>query len=472
MDPKPEVWGWPWHGLIEGSGTFSGTLKIDDERSLTCRYLDYNNTSLWDIGLSDPEIETDDPHELWLGKAIIRSALQGDNVYAAAYGQRSYPGTYPFYVEGHGTLQRDFVVAPDRITKRVRLAGYVLAPETISLEPVYIPFSSLAPPEVLSAYADMSVEVLDNSPDGRRSLYAGYFFTTGAWASLSPVIFEIELLGDPDSGFALELHVVAPHGVGWSSSQYPLKGDEGEFNMARWLDDGEYRITRLSEVPPNVLPLNTWPVGVHTVSTLLECPVWAWYGMAGDIEVIRYQREFEFVCTYSGSLTSRSQVDSGTVTTRLLRGGETVSLSETTLSESHATATSDAMVAWDYTGSSDYYAAGEYLYGTTWTDQGASPIGAPFPEQPPTMPLFGASTRLPADVSALSNKVLCPVRLSLQVGPGSLAAWYGDALTPAGVDAGLYKQLHPTTAPFRRGCFNPITGQVVRNNPDKYQVWV
>lgn len=464
MDPKPEVWGWPWHGLIEGSGTFSGTLKIDDERSLTCRYLDYNNTSLWDIGLSDPEIETDDPHELWLGKAIIRSALQGDNVYAAAYGQRSYPGTYPFYVEGHGTLQRDFDVAPDRITKRVRLAGYVLAPETINLEPVYIPFSSLAPPEVLSAYADMSVEVLDNSPDGRRSLYAGYFFTTGAWASISPVIFEIELLGDPESGFALELHVVAPHEVAWSSARYPLSGDQGDFLMARWFDGSETKITRRSEVPAGITPIASWPVGVETAHGLLECPVWAWYA-TGGVEVIRYQLEVQLVRTFSGDEISRSEAGEETHTTRLIRGGDTVSLVSARIFERHSVGGSEVSAF------TDHYANGEYLFREP---QGPSdiPPGEIFPEQPPSMPLFSANSRLPTDVASLSNKILCPARGSLRIAPGSFAAWYGDAITPAGVDSGVHKMTHPTNAAFRRGCFNPITGQVVRNNPDKYQVWV
>lgn len=74
LDEAPQVWGWPWHGLIrQPINAVDSTLTLPSGRTMKMPPVRLaNNTALWDVGMPIPEVETDDPDEQWLNRAILR----------------------------------------------------------------------------------------------------------------------------------------------------------------------------------------------------------------------------------------------------------------------------------------------------------------------------------------------------------------------------------------------------------------
>lgn len=477
LDAQPVVFGWPWHGLIEGSGATTGVLRLDDGREIACRYADYYNTSLWDIGLPAPEVATDDASEQWLSKAIIRSLYPGQGrCYSAAYQGINFGERYPVYVQGYGVLRREFSPVGDDANDRLRITGNVLGTSNYPVPEVFVPYSALGFGDIKSRFPSAFIYALDNSPDGRRALYAIRPSDRNGWsAAISRAIIEVELLGDPATGFSLAVNVIVTYPPIWESSRYPLKGDEGSFNMAIWRGPEDWEVARLNEVPAGVSIIETFPVGVATLDMALDCPMFAWYGMTGGIEIVRYRWEVSSRTSYGGDLTSRSLESVVTTTSRLTTGGASVAMANAELVD--ITSDGHPATGYNYRAQSRREVAGVEVFRSEVSEGSLISGGtdADFPDQPPTLVLYDsmtASASYPADMVDLSNKVLAVARKDVRLSSGQSEYWCGDAITPAGVDSGLHKMTYPTNAAFRRGCFNPITGQVVRNNPDKYQVWV
>lgn len=476
LDAQPVVFGWPWHGLIEGSGATAGVLRLDDGREIACRYADYHNTSLWDIGLPAPEVATDDASEQWLSKAIIRSLYPGQGrCYSAAYQGINFGERYPVYVQGYGVLRREFSPVGDDANDRLRVTGNVLGTSNYPVAEVFVPYSALGFGDIKSRFPSVLIHALDNSPDGRRALYAIRPFNPRAWAAISRAIIEVELLGDPATGFGLAVNVIAPYPPLWEASRYPMKGDEGSFNMAVWRGPEDWEVARLNEVPAGVTIIETFPVGVATLDMALDCPMFAWYGMTGGVEIVRYRWEVSSRTTYGGDLTSRSLESVVTTTSRLTTGGASVAMADAELVD--FTSDGHPATGYNYRTQSRREVVGVEVFRSEVSEGSGISGGtdADFPDQLPVLASYDfttPSTSYPADMVVLSNKVLAVARKDVQFSSGQREYWCGDAITPAGVDSGLYKKAFPVGGSFYRGAFNPITGEVVRNSSESYQAWV
>jgi len=484
VDNSPVVWGWPWHGLIEGSEPSAGTLTFASGREIACDNANYHNTHLWDIGLPAATVETEDPDEQWLNKAIIRSRFLGNDSFdSAAYGARGFGGIgrYPFYTEGHGVMRRQFTILPQDGSGQLRIFASVFGAATLAVPDLYVPYAAAGLAGMPADLTSLRVQFLDNSPDGRRALYALCpWRQSGEVYSIPRSIIEVELLGDPVTGFELAARLVAPWSYTWESSRYPLNGDQGSFMMAVWGDgDGDY-LTRLSEVPPGIVPSETFPSGAETQHTSMEAPLWAWYGMTGDVEIVRYRHENSINTVFTGDMGSRAYSSTEASTTRILCG--TASVAMTDARETNFSSVRDEPGSWSFTVQTNLTVSGETVGGGTTTSTGNSGGGTDvrFPASPPAVTegaLRILSNANPVDMVILSNKILAPARKDVRFnGAGPTEYWCGDAITPNGVDPGLYKiELAipgSNPIPFIYGAFNPITGEVVRNNPDTYQTWI
>ncbi|MEN1478918.1 hypothetical protein AAIH16_35605, partial [Pseudomonas aeruginosa] len=78
LDDAPDVWGWPWHGLIKqaiGAGGAVLTLPSGATMDMPSIAL-MQDSYLWDVGMPEPAVTTDNPDEQWLSKAILRGSGQ------------------------------------------------------------------------------------------------------------------------------------------------------------------------------------------------------------------------------------------------------------------------------------------------------------------------------------------------------------------------------------------------------------
>lgn len=100
LDEAPQVWGWPWHGLIrQPINAVDSTLTLPSGRTMKMPAVrTANDTALWSVGMPVPNVETDDPDERWLNRAIMR----GTGL-AEAYGGITPAGIHPWV---HRPLRR------------------------------------------------------------------------------------------------------------------------------------------------------------------------------------------------------------------------------------------------------------------------------------------------------------------------------------------------------------------------------
>ncbi|RRV41268.1 hypothetical protein EGJ86_07225 [Pseudomonas sp. o96-267] len=450
VDPEIVQWGWPWHGLIQGASAGSGSLSFGSGRVVPCGYVDYHNTHLWDIGMPVPEVETEDPDEQWLSQAIVRSRYLGNEAFASvAYGQMSFDGDgrYPFYTPGYGVMRRQFAITVQEPLNRLRLSGLVFGWAATAVPDIFVSYADAGLGGKPADLTNLRVQFLDNSPDGRRALFAICpWRVSGQVYSIPRSIIEIELRGDPEVGFSLAAHLIAPYAVTW-----------------------EYIGTGGGPEPSSRYELRA-----------IEAVIWAWYGMDGTVETVKFRRETEFAGEMNGTTTTLRHSFDTTITTKVICGDRVAAL------------VNDLAVTVNYSRNGE---------GPTWSNVthtvrtvagevvvNASVPGGPHDEPSRNLPFPGSSAMQqfdysmsgianPADLVILSNKILAPAVRDIQVpGVSGYQFWCADAVTPAGVDAGLYKIATTSQAsnpiPFIYGAFNPLTGAVVRNNPTTYQTWV
>lgn len=450
IDEVPVVWGWPWHGLIEGAEANSGALVFGSGREVSCGFVNHHNTHLWDIGMPDPEVETDDPDEQWLGKAIVRSRYLGNESFtSAAYGGQTFGGSqwYPFYAPGYGVMRRRFGIVVQDVLSRLWISASILGWAGSAVPDLFMSYSEAGLSGKPADLSSIRIQFLDNSPDGRRALFA-----ICPWRQFGDVyaiprsIIEVELLGDPETGFRLAAHLAAPYAVAW-----------------------EYAGTGGGPAPSSSYELRA-----------VESVIWAWYGMAGSVEAVKYRREVEFSGQISGTATHVSRMFGTTITTKIICGASVAEMVDDTAVTVEYDRIGDGPT-WSNVTRTIRTVAGEVVVDTTTPGgpgdepQRSLPFPGPASMQPSDYLVF--SNANPTDMVILSNKILATAIKDIQVpGVSGYQYWCGDAVTPAGVDRGLYKIEvaipGSNPVPFIYGAFNPLTGAVVRNNPTTFQTWL
>jgi hypothetical protein len=493
LDEVPVVWGWPWHGLIESPAQAGPPceLILPSGKRMPCSAdgAFAHNTHLWDIGMAEPDVESDDPDEQWLNRAIVRSQyLGGPQKSAFCYGDMSFGLDHPMYVPMFGVLRRQLALqtwgvgANQGVLVSLSVGRRFVTSIELSRAQLQIPNVSY----LGNALDSYRIQLMDESPDGRSALYwiaPRRLIGATEYLTVGRTLLEVSITGDPEVGFGLTHRLVAPYSVQAEVYRYPKLSDKGEFMMVRWADSPTHEnivAVRGNQTPPP--GYDYWvgeaPDGTAVHSEYFESPVWAWYNPDGSIEVTTWRKDRmdirEYTTTAQGAGAGFSMVDTRTVTLTNSKGSVS---GVHVYRESRSVA--GGILSWE-TGESVY---GEQLY----TESGSYPIEGSWsepvdwaPDDPPpvdTNPVL-TSTVYPDAVIIISNNILATRYGSVDIsGIPNTEVWCGDALYPGGVDHGLKKFEFGapgggTLSAWQIGSYNPITGQVVRNLSDRYRSWV
>lgn len=457
VDARPDVWGWPWHGMIEGTPSTDRTpseLILPSGARMECAWRagDAHNTHLWDIGMPVPEVETENPDERWLNKAIIRSRYSGDDRKSAfCYsGDLAFESGHPMHVPGVGTLIRRLEMSQRTSGGVANIVVTLFVSNKLSVE-LPLSRSQLKLPDA-GAFSrrlpDFRVQLMDESPNGRSALYwiAPRVFSFGTeYLALGRTLLEITITGDPKEGFGLTHRIVEPYSVQVDSQQHPP---------------------------------GTHSQGTVTKYSMVETPIWAWYSPDGSVEVIRYRSEGHFTETYLSTSNTQDYASSARqIITLGSLAGQVSKEYETELVQ-HLTRIDPV---WNRISSSySVHVYGEQVYSLDNSETTSNDISTTIggdPEVADPNPTLQAGV-YPDGMIVLSNNILATIQRSFTMtGSGPTHWWCGDALSPAGIDHGLHK--FDTANPgggqvgyFQTGSYNPITGELVRNRPDKFCSWV
>lgn len=485
VDPEIVHWGWPWHGRIESpTNSAMGTLRLPSGATMPCGLPAWSWTHLWDIGMPPPEIESDNPDEQWLNRAIIRAPVASGGTFApgAWYGgaNNRTRGAYPMYVPGAGTFMRrfDMVFDPSSEVCAVTISVFGLGPAPVTQE---FTLQALGLDVEDATVNSVQTYPVDHSASGDKMLVVLVPYRTELSASIE--LFGravIELSATVTDGvLALGLRVVSRYSDRQVFYENGFASDEAQSSqtMGRWLskkyDEPAYE-GLLSEGPPDS-PwgwefAGRWPIGSNHSTLWSEAVVWAWYTEAGDVELVTFRMTQEQTCEYDCTWTSRAGNLVKTYRHELSAGGRSAALEMVQVSTLSGDQLSTLTV-----GSTTVN--GEEL--SSRSETADFPItrhdpGYVAPE------LIGPMTDAPLERGYLivSNKLVAPYMTRLSRNPEASAYedWAGDALHPGGVDAGVHVRLSTESENARNrwplGSFNPITGQVVRHLRDLFCTWV
>lgn len=478
LDPELIMWGWPWHGMIDGEQPGqSGTLHLPSGATMPCRYPHYNHTFLWDIGLPPPEVQTENPDEQWLSRAIIRANGTGVDARSVAwYGGAGSDG-YPIYVPGSGTLTRLISVIFNDFNQTLSIFSQINGRGRRDKE---LSLADVGLDGVLEATGQniisLDLDAMDESPGGSRTLYRlvpRIREGLGQRPLFGRAIIEVVYTVGP-VGFDFTVNVLQrfTDAMGQLTNNVQTQADLDARRVVLWTnsDPDTPNVERMkSEGPPpgdGWTAVASWSRGSQTLITEYSVGVWAWY-VDGAAQLVEFSLTNRIDGNYAGSYDSRTANTQQRITTRLSGGGVAAQLETLTT----GTGTSD-----DQSGTfTDVYSAqGEQLYTVSGEARGAIDGITSYE---PSRPLVAV-----ADVSAgqfllLSNKLIAPQlpRVNRADDDPNYEVWVGDALHPGGVAAGLHTIAHNdpdyTEKPWVLGSFNPITGAVVRH-ADKYCSWV
>jgi hypothetical protein len=510
IDPVPGVFGWPWHGLIEGDSEFGsgGVLTVPSGRAFPMAPTTQgeNWTYLWDIGQPPVAVDTVDPDEQWLPVAILRSRPRDSR--AKAYGgidagrpTKMLGATASVIVTPRysGDLS-----APDRGNVYVRLeavinlgGGPLVADVSVLKSIDFFGFSDI--PE----YLDISL--VDVSHDGRKRLFLISELLVGGVLA-SAAFFEVSIVGDLPL-ITGEITVIAsrPQATGMYSGLltpdvittyiYRASSDSGisqTNSPLAWNQSGYPFLIR------------TVRHGQHTSAVTVTLTAWAWYGVSGAVELLIYKahametlaRSFtlsgdNISAIYNSQITYNLELSSpsGVITMRV---------------DSVRNSTQSGGVGWiegfdvsttqenkiDGVQVASYSAASHTPGDIDMSSLGSDPIvdqsvsvyrnyiyfygGI---EQYGYQDLF-AVKMLSNKLAALSVTLYRGVPSSANYPAGDKGEHYvGAALTPHGVSDGAYS-INANTATeleysrWNKGAYNPVTGLVVRNQTDKFRTWV
>lgn len=474
LDPVPEVFGWPWHGLITKTPA-AGSLALPSDRTMACEYCG-NWTYLWDIGMPAPVVASTDPDEQWLSKAIIRGDGNLNNTYiyggkhfnAGPIKLRADVGCSALdYVFSAGTLYFSMVLIREDGT------GPVLTERQISITAAACGIDW--PQDGEEFYID--VQAVDKTPDGCGWLLRLSRFYAALPGDLETLaILELKVTGDFIAP-VLALSVVAAGTVA-----------RGVVTVEQEPAAGGLIVIDSAEVK----------VGEHTTISRVDAVVWAWYLPGGAIDLVRLR--VRVVAIEVGALSgtpgdtaaSWSQTVTTTRTLSTATGAaETVQVVTQNLGHTFssdpsighasvaASLTIDGLVLLTHSSSHSAGVGPDLSWKSTF---GAIRLDIKPANQSFLLPfvvvgrigdvfvegvtLIGWQSLTSFD--PLSNKVLA-LRAdyrdngNLQSSPRKVI--YGAALTPGGPDVGQY-QYHTDNPPppgFKSAAHNPITGVSVRH---------
>lgn len=471
-----QKFGWPWHGQI-----VDDVLTLPSEREMECRVGGWD-TQLWDIGMPDPGIVPDDPDEAWWPRSILRGTVGGGSVIYS--GITEQPGgislIYSAPLRVGGVLYRSYgfqasLTAPRDISIRVDV-GLSTFFATITRASMGVP----------SGNVGQSVTVIDEDLSRARWLVRYEGFSNLAWAI---VLVEVRSAAGV---LSLYTEVIASYSA---CAQWTAELDE-PFNIpttqrVSWIDG--VMTTEAAWPVGRPKPLFFLCIGTHAATARGSAVSGAWFDNAGEVQLVRRWVEAETVYScLSPTEAARTIVTRETLTHWIEAGGvataaiefERVRTDSTTTIPSfgrdqHDQLTVMGATVYDVTtffgGSQpgaqiyyyDYHAVAGAEGAPVDTATGMDGIGA-------TWTVFAAAQYAFAAPSSLSNKLVQPSLVAAL--PAGDSTWLGDVLHPTGTEPGLVTHTAadgPMAAYFRRGTYNPVTGQVVRNPTDgKRYSWV
>ncbi|MUH87382.1 hypothetical protein GNQ27_25640 [Pseudomonas aeruginosa] len=493
LDEAPQVWGWPWHGLIrQPINAVDSTLTLPSGRTMKMPAVrTANDTALWSVGMPVPNVETDDPDERWLNRAIMR----GTGL-AEAYGGVSLQ---PAFIRGYTvrcgvevTFNSFLGTASAICSIRDGVTGFVgqITSNTIAPSALGIPVQP----------AGMSFQVLDVNHDGTRRVFRVDYQETVDGTVIAGGMVEVRISPSGASGFQAELVVVAT----WSQVQFTTlsssKPDVDPDTHTRfWWDSASGSYVSGTSDPPGI-PVDTRVLqGAWTATLRAESIAAAWYGVSGDLEFVHIEvsvsHSLQRAASAAGDHVAFNQTDDWVVDYRLrsasgevletLRnkvelsgpiyndgGPGTANITDSISGQTVATGTRPITLQDQNIYTPDV--GDTYARGLNWGSRyHVFPIAADG-----YLSSFAAQYAWP--VQRYSNKMLgiIAVRNSAIGTPDERYRLAGVAFTPHGVhgtrqvdvDVGAYSGIQFEA--WSKGAYNPITGDAIRNDPNAFYSYV
>jgi hypothetical protein len=481
LDPIPERWGWPWHGLMTvGTGSrvdtaIAGAVMLPSGRKVDCKDYGGNFTYLWDIGMPAPAplAAPADPDEQWLNQAILRGSSAGIGPLYAYGGLSAEPVRLGSDV-GSGFLRARWAANVATFTYDALYlseAGPLTSMHTLTLTRAQLGLDGV---DGDGSYSP-NFQLMDRSKDGTALLI-------GCERNGLAAIIEVLIAGTFDAVaatitvLAKGADVVPSCVIRSRAPEYPPITGDGRASGA---------------------------VGTFHGDSEIGAVVWAWYTPAGVVDFVRYK--ITHISTETISISSSALWDGTvdwslsvtyTMTLNCAAGAVSSVLAQSvtqhdfiTMPESHSAwlETHDKTVSVVLDGVP--LVAQSYNLTYTAADMGSMVVhnGAwqpfwfrdarePFDITREYIFLFGqdfgsaGAVTSPLCFARLSNKIVAlrmalPSVLSVPSSPQRLT--YGDALTPTGIHAGRYSHVPDAYTPFGMdmGAYNPITGAVSRHRP-------
>jgi len=479
VDPELVMWGWPWHGLIDGPRRGEGgTLHLPSGANMPCLYPDFNHTFLWDIGLPAPEVESENPDEQWLSRAILRANTTGvESRSVAWYGGAGSDG-YPVYVPGSGTLTRLTTMTFNDLNQTLYIYSEINGRGVRNKELSVAEFGLEGVLEAAGLpIVSIQYHAMDESPDGRRTLYrltprvreGDFSQRTLFGRAIIEVIYTVG-----EEGFDYTINVLQrfTDTTGQFTNNVQTQADLDQRRVVLWSnsDPSISNVERMqSEGPPpgsGWTAVDSWSRGSQTIITEYAVAIWAWY-VQGVAQLVRFSLTNHVDRSYGGGYETRTSNTLQRITATLEAGGTSASLETVTV----GTGAADLETG---TFTDVYSAQGQELYTVSGELRG---IIDGITSYEPSHPLPGVSDVSENQVLIISNKLLAPQlpRVNRAEDDPDYEVWVGDALHPGGKDSGVHKIAHNDPnyleKPWAFGSYNPITGAVVRH-ADKYCTWV
>lgn len=482
MSEEP-LWGWPWHGLAtQLPGSNEASIALPSGAVQRMPVVGGHWTYLWDVGRPDRDPDTEDPNRAWWGKAILRGTGLPSQLYA--YGGLNMNAGPIQFEAGVGRLTLSISSKPEgAATLTVR--GY--------LNLTGVPVSSAASIDI--SYPDLGADYL--APDGAY------------WP------LQFSLVDRLPNGRGMLLRVSREYGFLTGSAEtlaiieLTVGGEAAAITLTRTIHasgkDCQGRITVTEDQRQNRPPITTIGgsrarIGTAVSDSSVEATVWAWYGPGGHVQLMTYRARIRHSITetLTGSATqqsgtSRSEVN---IDIELAVGGVSAhSAVQIEVNTQTFVDNNDSRKAvLDVLGSMTMNGATQKVLGGSGNGQftvigprdSVPPLDPEVAARMQTLPWLrgaGTSWQIASRQSvlswkALSNKVLCWVldyedNINGDIyGPRQVT--YTDALTPGGVDSGIYTR-HTSEGVldgFSRGSYNPVTGAVRRNQNTALYTWV
>ena len=477
LDPAPHIWGWPWHGLMT-QALERGTLPLPSGRVIDCPAFGGNWTYLWDIDMPPVDYSPDDPDEQWLNKAIIRSARTMDS--CRIYGGKPC-GSGPIKLGAHvGEVGLNFAWADGVMAFRVSTFVSLEGPPVYVERDLTMTAAAAGFPETVPGGFIPQAAIIDRKADGSGLLVrvsrAREDFQRYNEETLA--LIEVRISGEFET-MAASLTLLA----GGATTR------------------GVVTVTTAPPPDPAgvvTIGSSSAKVGTWITDSQMDATVWAWYLPDGSVDLIQYQVKIYAVQTntlsgdassQSGSLNlqlaqTRTLSSNSAVATTVVNSSEVVNGSVDAEGAIHFTA--DISMDVDgyevMTRTDSFDSSGALNFNSYWEplETDVEPVLQAlrwlYPGTQPTSQAYIGRQSL-MSFEPLSNKVIsCPVQYldypDLVNSP--VLVVNSEALTPSGADGGIFHyHTSVTIKPGNNsGSYNPITGQVLRNQDTPLFTWV